>query len=218
MVLWVMMQHSQSRTSCAVWHVLQCVNRAEDYWWKGQNQRTFCIGKFPRCITNARRPLANQDISKPLDHSFIHTGKRERERERIPLSIQYIHIKEAGRRALWQVLEECSIHYSCLTHEWRIQYMITFDLVLPGHGGIRGKTWGSPAFIDPMYLGNPMQPQDKMGSVTSRRDSEWLVKYSCPLLLGSYSQTYLCLTSTVSFSAHCLVCRLIEQLCICISQ
>ncbi|MPC85217.1 Activated CDC42 kinase 1 [Portunus trituberculatus] len=53
--------------------------RAEDYWWKGQNQRTFCIGKFPRCITNPRRPLANQDISKPLDHSFIHTG-RERER------------------------------------------------------------------------------------------------------------------------------------------
>ncbi|XP_063841302.1 uncharacterized protein LOC135089551 isoform X2 [Scylla paramamosain] len=86
--------------------------RAEDYWWKGQNQRTFCIGKFPRCITNPRRPLANQDISKPLDHSFIHTG----------------------------------------------------------HGGIRGKTWGSPAFIDPMYLGNPMQPHDKMGSVTSRRD------------------------------------------------
>ncbi|XP_050726057.1 activated Cdc42 kinase Ack-like isoform X2 [Eriocheir sinensis] len=90
--------------------------RAEDYWWKGQNQRTFHVGKFPRCIVNPQRPLANQDISKPLGNSFIHTG----------------------------------------------------------HGGIRGKSWGSPTFIDPLYLGNPMQPPDQIGrpSTPSRRDKQ----------------------------------------------
>ncbi|MPC73132.1 hypothetical protein E2C01_067450 [Portunus trituberculatus] len=51
---------------------------------------------------------------------------------------------------------------------------LTIAPIIHRHGGIRGKTWGSPAFIDPMYLGNPMQPQDKMGSFASRRDSKWL--------------------------------------------
>ncbi|ENN75663.1 hypothetical protein YQE_07761, partial [Dendroctonus ponderosae] len=47
---------------------------AELYWWKGQNQRTFDIGAFPRCLVDPLRPKQSDDISKPLDHSFIHTG------------------------------------------------------------------------------------------------------------------------------------------------
>ncbi|XP_066973940.1 uncharacterized protein Ack isoform X1 [Macrobrachium rosenbergii] len=85
--------------------------KPENYWWKGQNQRTFVVGDFPRCIVDPQRPLAIQDISKPLRNSFIHTG----------------------------------------------------------HGGITGKTWGSPAFIDDMYLRNPMDPPDKHGKPMSPR-------------------------------------------------
>ncbi|XP_050310797.1 activated Cdc42 kinase Ack [Anthonomus grandis grandis] len=47
---------------------------AELYWWRGQNQRTFDIGAFPRCLVDPLRPKQPEDISKPLDHSFIHTG------------------------------------------------------------------------------------------------------------------------------------------------
>ncbi|KAJ8918631.1 hypothetical protein NQ315_013137, partial [Exocentrus adspersus] len=47
---------------------------AELYWWKGQNQKTFEIGIFPRCLVDPMRPKQSDDISKPLDHSFIHTG------------------------------------------------------------------------------------------------------------------------------------------------
>lgn len=47
---------------------------AELYWWRGQNQRTWDIGAFPRCLVDAQRPKQADDISKPLDHSFIHTG------------------------------------------------------------------------------------------------------------------------------------------------
>lgn len=48
--------------------------RAELYWWKGQNQRTFHIGQFPRCLVDPMRRKAVEDISKPLQNSFIHTG------------------------------------------------------------------------------------------------------------------------------------------------
>ncbi|CAG9763903.1 unnamed protein product [Ceutorhynchus assimilis] len=47
---------------------------AELYWWKGQNQRTFDVGLFPRCLVDPLRPKQPDDISKPLDNSFIHTG------------------------------------------------------------------------------------------------------------------------------------------------
>ncbi|XP_071543450.1 uncharacterized protein Ack isoform X2 [Panulirus ornatus] len=83
----------------------------ENYWWKGQNQRTFEVGDFPRCIVDPQRRLVNEDISKPLQNSFIHTG----------------------------------------------------------HGGLKGKTWGSPVFIDDMYLRNPMEPPDKLGKSMSPR-------------------------------------------------
>lgn len=79
--------------------------RPENYWWKGQNQRTFDIGLFPRCITELPRPMNTNDISKPLRNSFIHTG----------------------------------------------------------HGSVEGKSWGSPAFIDDVYLKNPMDPPDVLG-------------------------------------------------------
>ncbi|GIY81926.1 activated CDC42 kinase 1 [Caerostris extrusa] len=48
--------------------------RQEFYWWKGQNQRTFQIGIFPRLIADRQKQLTSDDISKPLRNSFIHTG------------------------------------------------------------------------------------------------------------------------------------------------
>ncbi|CAH1980281.1 unnamed protein product [Acanthoscelides obtectus] len=47
---------------------------AELYWWKGQHQKTFEIGLFPRCLVDPLRPKQPEDISKPLKNSFIHTG------------------------------------------------------------------------------------------------------------------------------------------------
>ncbi|KDR13827.1 activated CDC42 kinase 1 isoform X2 [Zootermopsis nevadensis] len=79
--------------------------RAELYWWKGQNQRTFQIGQFPRCLVDPMRKKVVEDISKPLQNSFIHTG----------------------------------------------------------HGSPYGKSWGSPVFIDDVYLRNPMEPPDVLG-------------------------------------------------------
>ncbi|XP_069685930.1 activated Cdc42 kinase Ack [Periplaneta americana] len=79
--------------------------RAELYWWRGQNQRTFQIGQFPRCLLDPMRKKVVEDISKPLQNSFIHTG----------------------------------------------------------HGSPYGKSWGSPAFIDDVYLRNPMEPPDVLG-------------------------------------------------------
>lgn len=51
------------------------------------------------------RPKMPDDISKPLQNSFIHTG----------------------------------------------------------HGSAFGESWGSPAYIDEMYLKNPMEPPDVLG-------------------------------------------------------
>lgn len=80
--------------------------RPENYWWKGQNLRTFDVGHFPRVVTKTEKPRSGQDISKPLRNSFIHTG----------------------------------------------------------HGSTgAGKSWGSPAFIDEVYLTNPMDPPDLLG-------------------------------------------------------
>ena len=48
---------------------------AEHYFWSGQNQRTFEIGHFPRCIL---KPLSSsptkQDVSLPLKHSLRHAA------------------------------------------------------------------------------------------------------------------------------------------------
>ncbi|XP_044012372.1 uncharacterized protein LOC122855227 isoform X2 [Aphidius gifuensis] len=79
--------------------------RPENYWWKGQNQRTFHVGAFPRCLVDPMRRKQVEDISKPLENSFIHTG----------------------------------------------------------HGAPFGKSWGSPQFIDDVYLRNPMEPPDIVG-------------------------------------------------------
>lgn len=32
-----------------------------------------------------------------------------------------------------------------------------------GHGSAFGESWGSPAYIDEMYLRNPMEPPDVLG-------------------------------------------------------
>ncbi|XP_066995527.2 activated Cdc42 kinase Ack isoform X2 [Anabrus simplex] len=81
--------------------------RADLYWWKGQNQRTFTVGFFPRCFVDPMRKKVVEDISQPLQNSFIHTG----------------------------------------------------------HGSPYGKSWGSPAYIDDVYLRNPMDPPDVLGMV-----------------------------------------------------
>uniref|UniRef100_A0A3Q3LVT7 Activated CDC42 kinase 1 n=1 Tax=Mastacembelus armatus TaxID=205130 RepID=A0A3Q3LVT7_9TELE len=48
--------------------------RAEHYWWRGQNRRTLHIGQFPRHVVTSVAGLSAHDISRPLKHSFIHTG------------------------------------------------------------------------------------------------------------------------------------------------
>uniref|UniRef100_A0A7N6AHH9 Non-specific protein-tyrosine kinase n=1 Tax=Anabas testudineus TaxID=64144 RepID=A0A7N6AHH9_ANATE len=48
--------------------------RAEHYWWRGQNRRTLRIGQFPRHVVTSVAGLSAHDISRPLKHSFIHTG------------------------------------------------------------------------------------------------------------------------------------------------
>ncbi|KAJ8278090.1 hypothetical protein GJAV_G00083710 [Gymnothorax javanicus] len=48
--------------------------RAENYWWRGQNKRTLKVGQFPRNAVTSVAGLSAHDISKPLKHSFIHTG------------------------------------------------------------------------------------------------------------------------------------------------
>ncbi|CAK9818831.1 Activated Cdc42 kinase Ack [Anthophora quadrimaculata] len=94
--------------------------RPENYWWKGQNQRTFQIGLFPRCLVDPMRRKQPEDISKPLENSFIHTG----------------------------------------------------------HGAPFGKSWGSPIYIDDVYLRNPMEPPDVVG-VAIAADSHLKDKFSC---------------------------------------
>uniref|UniRef100_A0A8C5CQR7 Activated CDC42 kinase 1 n=1 Tax=Gadus morhua TaxID=8049 RepID=A0A8C5CQR7_GADMO len=48
--------------------------RAENFWWRGQNQRTLKLGLFPRHVVTAVSGLSARDISRPLKNSFIHTG------------------------------------------------------------------------------------------------------------------------------------------------
>jgi len=48
--------------------------RSENLLWKGQNQRTFEIGYFPRRIVEDLSGRRVKDISRPLKNSFIHTG------------------------------------------------------------------------------------------------------------------------------------------------
>ena len=46
----------------------------EHYYWKGQSQRTFDIGFFPRKIVHNVAGKRAKDISRPLKNSFLHTG------------------------------------------------------------------------------------------------------------------------------------------------
>lgn len=93
--------------------------RSENYWWKGQNQRTFQVGHFPRCLVDPMRRKQPGDISKPLENSFIHTG----------------------------------------------------------HGAPFGKSWGSPVYIDDVYLRNPMDPPDVL--VATAAENQTKKRFSC---------------------------------------
>ncbi|XP_030613152.1 activated CDC42 kinase 1 isoform X2 [Archocentrus centrarchus] len=56
--------------------------RAEHYWWRGQNRRTLRVGQFPRHVVTSVAGLSAQDISRPLKHSFIHTGHGDTDPQR----------------------------------------------------------------------------------------------------------------------------------------
>ncbi|XP_055085875.1 activated CDC42 kinase 1 [Periophthalmus magnuspinnatus] len=81
--------------------------RAEHYWWRGQNRRTLRMGQFPRHVVTSVAGLSAQDISRPLQHSFIHTGHGDTDPHR---------------------------------------------------------SWGFADRIDSLYLGNPMDPPDILGT------------------------------------------------------
>ncbi|XP_043222779.1 activated CDC42 kinase 1-like [Amphibalanus amphitrite] len=76
--------------------------KAENFWWKCQSQSSWEIGFLPHQVVEPFRRRNQDDISRPLRNSFIHTG----------------------------------------------------------HGSPMGQTWGSPAFIDEVYLRNPLEPPD----------------------------------------------------------
>ncbi|XP_062841435.1 activated CDC42 kinase 1 isoform X2 [Trichomycterus rosablanca] len=56
--------------------------RAENYWWRGQNRQTLKVGQFPRNVVTSVAGLSAQDISRPLKHSFIHTGHGDTDPQR----------------------------------------------------------------------------------------------------------------------------------------
>ena len=56
------------------------LGRAENYWWRGLNTRTLCVGPFPRNVVTSVAGLSAQDISQPLQNSFIHTGHGDSDR------------------------------------------------------------------------------------------------------------------------------------------
>ncbi|VDO04224.1 unnamed protein product [Rodentolepis nana] len=47
---------------------------AANFWWRGQNRRTGEIASFPREIVRLQRNLQSQDISRPIENSFVHVG------------------------------------------------------------------------------------------------------------------------------------------------
>ncbi|XP_015605227.1 tyrosine-protein kinase sid-3 [Cephus cinctus] len=107
--------------------------RPENYWWKGQNQRTFQIASFPRCLVDPMRRKQPEDISKPLENSFIHTG----------------------------------------------------------HGAPFGKSWGSPIYIDDVYLRNPMEPPDVVGVTTAENQLKKKFQYGTPRTRKQFNYTKL---------------------------
>lgn len=54
------------------------------------------------------------------------------------------------------------------------------SLIHTGHGSAFGESWGSPSYIDEMYLRNPMDPPDVIGQpniVYKNRKSSKSCKY-----------------------------------------
>ncbi|KAM7539315.1 hypothetical protein Aperf_G00000059046 [Anoplocephala perfoliata] len=54
--------------------ILVIDGRAANFWWRGQNRRTGEIAVFPREIVRLQRNLQSQDISRPIENSFVHVG------------------------------------------------------------------------------------------------------------------------------------------------
>ncbi|VUZ49625.1 unnamed protein product [Hymenolepis diminuta] len=54
--------------------ILVIEGRAANFWWRGQNRRTGEIASFPREIVHLQRSLQTQDISRPIENSFVHVG------------------------------------------------------------------------------------------------------------------------------------------------
>nr|CDS29924.1 activated cdc42 kinase 1 [Hymenolepis microstoma] len=54
--------------------ILVIDGRAANFWWRGQNRRTGEIASFPREIVRLQRNLQSQDISRPIENSFVHVG------------------------------------------------------------------------------------------------------------------------------------------------
>lgn len=107
--------------------------RPENYWWKGQNQRTFQVAHFPRCLVDPMRRKQPEDISKPLENSFIHTG----------------------------------------------------------HGAPFGKSWGSPVYIDDVYLRNPMDPPDVLVAASTAENQTKRRFYGTPRTRKQFNYTKL---------------------------
>jgi activated CDC42 kinase 1 len=45
--------------------------RKDHYFWKGQNQRTYDVGLFPRAYASPLRRRLTDDISRPLRNSMV---------------------------------------------------------------------------------------------------------------------------------------------------
>lgn len=59
-----------------------------------------------------------------------------------------------------------------------------------GHGAPFGQSWGSPAYIDDMYLRNPMEPPDLMGTVSSPGISSGSISASATVNRKSMQKQY----------------------------
>lgn len=74
--------------------------KPDDYWWRGQNQRTFDVGDFPRKIVQNVAGKKAKDISKPFKSSFIHAAHGAAGRGRswgAPGAIEESHLRESMR-------------------------------------------------------------------------------------------------------------------------
>ena len=76
-----------------------------DYWWRGQNQRTFDIGEFPAKIAlDVGGKKVGKDISRPFRGSFVHAGHGHPSGENgkswgHPSTIEDVQLRRSARAA-----------------------------------------------------------------------------------------------------------------------